>query len=177
MIKYLLLGLFVSLDNLRISLSLGTADLDDRQRRVLPVLFGLFEAGMPLLGYVLAGMISPRVAEFGEFMEWFGLVAVGILLIGGAIRSHRAGEWINSRWTLLFIPLLFSFDNLFAGASLAFGTSSNLLIGVLLTGGISGITAFFGLSLGKWVRTSIPEPRVVGIVMLVFLSIPVLLLG
>lgn len=176
--KYLLFGLFISIDNLRVSLGLGTTDLNERQRRCLPALFALFEAGMPLLGALLAGVIRPGMGEFGEYVEVFGLVAVFLLMVGGLLRSRRVREWLNSRWALVLIPLLFSFDNLFAGASLAFGTSfPHLLTGVLLTGAISGITAFFGLFIGKWARSVIPAPRMAGFLALVLLSIPVFLLG
>ena len=62
---------------------------------------------------------------------------------------------INSKWLLLLLPFLMSFDNLFAGLGL--GTAGYPVVSTAIIVGLcSGIMGLLGLIIGKKVRSLIP---------------------
>jgi manganese efflux pump family protein len=152
MIALLLVAASVGLSNFAAAIGIGVAGVDARMRLRVGLVFGLFEAGMPIVGL----LIGQRVAtDLGHAARWLGaalLIAVGGY---GIIKSIRAGAGTRSAGPgiagtparLLLSGLALSLDNLVVGFAL--GTYRvNLLTGAAVFGGVSVVLALAGLELG-----------------------------
>ena len=146
----LLIGIALAMDCFAVSVTQGLTENRWCKRAVLmAVLFGLFQGGMPLLGY-LAGQV---VAEFFDrYAPWVALVLLAY--IGGkmiyesltakeAISPHRA-EWGMSR--LLVLAVATSIDALATGV-IFIPVSNRLWIGI----SIIALCSFAFSLLGYWI--------------------------
>ena len=103
----LLLAVALGLDNLAAAIGFGVGGVRGGTRVRIAVVFGLFEAGMPVLGLLLAGLVlsgDNLAAGFalGAYhtnlalaAAVFGVVSVGMSLVGlelGARIGAAAGE-------------------------------------------------------------------------------------
>jgi len=78
MIALLLVALALGVDNLAVSLGIGVSGVHGAMRVRVAVIFGLFEAGMPLLGMAAGRAVA---GDLGSAAPWLGgglLAAVGV---------------------------------------------------------------------------------------------------
>jgi putative Mn2+ efflux pump MntP len=78
MIALLLVALALGVDNLAVSLGIGVSGVHGAMRVRVAVIFGLFEAGMPLLGMAAGRAVA---GDLGGAAPWLGgglLAAVGV---------------------------------------------------------------------------------------------------
>lgn len=123
-----------------------------RQRRGLSCLLlaltvGVFQAGMPLLGYMGGLGLREAVQSWGSWMVCGIFVALGISIIYKAWRgdeeSHSADPL--GAWGLLLVGLATSMDAFAVGICMALGhvIGTHLSIAqLLLASGVIGLTAF-----------------------------------
>jgi putative Mn2+ efflux pump MntP len=148
MLALLLVAVSVGLGNFAAAVSLGTGGVDARVRLRVGLIFGAFEAGMPVVG-LLAG--DHLAGQFGQATRWVGgalLVAVGLYGLVTAGRASEATPGVRGV-RLLLSGLALSLDNLVAG--FAIGTARvSILVGALVIGGVSAALSLVGLELGAW---------------------------
>jgi putative Mn2+ efflux pump MntP len=127
----LLIAVALGVDNLAVSIGIGMSGVRGGLRLRVALVFGLFEAGMPVLG-MLAGHAA--ATSLGGAARWTGgglLIAVGCYQVAGwyrARRSDRVGHSDRSgsdseprSWgigRLLASGLALSMDNLVVGFAL-----------------------------------------------------------
>jgi putative Mn2+ efflux pump MntP len=152
MIALLLVAASVGLSNFAAAIGIGVAGVDARLRLRVGVVFGLFEAGMPVAGLLIGQQVA---ADLGHAARWLGaglLIAVGAY---GVIKSVRAGaggtragpSTVGTPVRLLLSGLALSLDNLVVGFAL--GTYRvNVLTGAAVFGAVSVVLALLGLELG-----------------------------
>ncbi len=143
-------GLLVplGLDTFALAAALGMAGLTGRPRLRVALVFATFEAGMPILGFVVG-----RVA--GGFLgEWAGYVGIAFLLLAGGLllRPNAEEEGEQRRLELLararglaivVLGLSISLDEL------TIGFSAGLLgLSLLVTVIWVGVQAFLATQLG-----------------------------
>jgi putative Mn2+ efflux pump MntP len=83
----LLLAVAVGLSNLAASIGIGIVGVNGSIRTRIAVVFGLFEAGMPVLGLVLGHGLA---AGLGQAARWLGggvLIALGTVSLVHAWRA------------------------------------------------------------------------------------------
>jgi putative Mn2+ efflux pump MntP len=154
----LALAAVVGLSNFAASIGIGVSGVSARTRVRVAVVFGLFEAGMPLAGLALGQSLA---AGLGQAARWLGagaLIAVGALSLVQAWRSREphdpkpqeAGSGSPRSWRtgrVLVSGLALSSDNLAAGFVLgAYHTS--LGEAALVFGAVSVAMSLAGLELG-----------------------------
>jgi manganese efflux pump family protein len=157
-IALLLAASAVGLSNLAASIGIGVTGVDARTRWKVGVVFGAFEAGMPIVGL----LIGQRFAtDLGQVVRWPG--AVLLMLIGGlgvlrSVRARRANPpsgdaharaAVSPRGTvrLLASGLVLSMDNLVVGFAL--GTYGiGVAVGAIVIGAVSVVMSLAGLELG-----------------------------
>lgn len=149
MLALLLAALAVGFGNFGASISIGLSGATLGTRIRVGIVFGVFEAGMPLVG-LLAGQGVAR--ELGAVSGYAG----GTLLIGiGAwqlIQAFRAGKQapgpsLTTR-RLLLTGLALSMDNLVVGFSLGVQHIS-LVEAVVVFGAVSVCLSVLGLEFGR----------------------------
>lgn len=149
----LLLAVALGLDNLAAALAIGARGVSGRAMVRTAVVFGLFEAGMPVAGLVLGHGLADTL---GRAVSWLGgavLVAFGA---AGLTRAWRApgpavnlaplaGTWRTGR--LLAGGLVLSGDNLAAGFALG-AYHVSLALAAAVFGLVSMAMTLAGLQLG-----------------------------
>src|SRR5712691_10706474 len=154
MLALLLVAVSLGLSNFAASVGIGVGGVDTRTRLRVGLIFGVFEAAMPVLG-LLAG--RGLASTLGRAAHWIGaglLIATGAYSMIQAIRSSRtphdgapAGPAGQQTWRLLVTGAALSIDNLAVGFAL--GTYHvSLAVAAIVIGAVSVTMALVGLELG-----------------------------
>jgi manganese efflux pump family protein len=153
-VALLLLAVALGLSNLAGAIGFGISGVSGRLRVRIAVLFGVFEAGMPVLGLALGHGVA---SGLGRSAHWLGgamLIAVGVISLVLALRgSEGSGVGIPSgsgpvgTRRLLFSAVALSVDNLAAGFALG-SLRVGLAVAAPVFGVVSVIMSLAGLELG-----------------------------
>ncbi|MGD0374257.1 MAG: manganese efflux pump [Streptosporangiaceae bacterium] len=151
MVALLLVAVSVGLSNFAAAIGIGAGGVDNRTRLRVGLVFGLYEAGMPIAGLVLGQRFA---STLGRTTHWVGgalLIALGLYGLIKSIRSAGDGDAPQagsaSRSRLLVSGFALSIDNLVIGFAL--GTYQvNVLTGTLVIGLVSVALSLAGLELG-----------------------------
>jgi putative Mn2+ efflux pump MntP len=161
-----------------LSLSISQRGLSFRQFIRFPLAFGLFQAIMLVIGWLVGRSVIQFISAYDHWLV-FGLLAV----IGGRMiwesfhdkEEARTNKDINRLFTLLALSVATSIDSLAAGLSYAF-----LDVDILLAGITTGLTTFIitiighfignraGALAGKWAE-------IVGGVILILIGLKIIL--
>jgi manganese efflux pump family protein len=82
----------VGMSNLAASIAIGVSGVDARTRLRVGLVFGAFEAGMPVLGLLIG---EQTAASLGHTARWVGaglLIAVGLYTLASAARAGRPAQ-------------------------------------------------------------------------------------
>lgn len=137
LIELLLIAVGLSMDAFAVSIGKGltVAQLKPRHSLTVGLWFGLFQALMPMLGYLLAAKFSTLVAAFDHWIAFLLLALIGSNMIREAC-SDDPEKHIHdfAPRTMFILAVATSIDALAVGISFAFLRveilSSALLIGV-----------------------------------------------
>jgi manganese efflux pump family protein len=146
-----LVALSLGLSNFAAAIGIGVAGVDARTRVRVGVVFGIFEAGMPILGLALGHSLA---SALGHAARWAGaglLIVTGVYELSQAIRVDAAasdppaGQQQAGR--LLLTGIALSIDNLAVGFAL--GTYHvSLVLAAAVIGTVSVVMSLTGLELG-----------------------------
>jgi len=152
MLALLLLAVAVGLSNFAASIGIGVSGVSRSIRIRVAVVFGLFEAGMPVAGLAAGRSLA---AGLGQAARWLGagvLIAVGVAGLVQAWRSRDADAssrpthvWRTGR--VLISGLALSSDNLAAGFVLG-AYHTGLPVAAAVFGVVSVAMSLAGLELG-----------------------------
>jgi putative Mn2+ efflux pump MntP len=152
MLAVLLVALSLGLSNFAASIGIGITGIDARTRLRVGVVFGLFEAGMPVLGLLLGRSLA---GALGHSTKWIGaglLIAAGVYTVLQSVRGRGkddgrpdvAGQRIGR---LLVTGAALSVDNLAVGFALG-GYHVSLAVAAVIIGTVSVALSLLGLELG-----------------------------
>ena len=154
MVALLLVAVALGLSNFAAAIGIGISGVDRRTRWRVGVVFGLFEAGMPIVGVALGRSAAD---EIGSAARWIGatlLIATGGYALWQNLRASGqpegettddAGQQPLGR--LLLTGLALSVDNLAVGFSLG-AEHVNLATAAAVIGAVSLGLSLIGLELG-----------------------------
>jgi len=170
----LILAVALGLSNFAAAIGIGVSGVHGRAKVQIAVVFGLFEAGMPVLGVALGQGVA---ASLGQAARWLGgaaLIAIGVTSLIGAGRSIRSSRDVRGvrdvhgvraargqggddgpgtgepSWRLgrvMATGLALSVDNLAAGFALG-AYHTGLAVAAAVFGAVSVIMSLAGLELG-----------------------------
>ncbi len=153
----LLVAVSVGLSNLAAAIGIGFGGVTARTRVRVAVVFGVFEAGMPIVGLVVGAGVAGGI---GHAARWIGagvLIVIGLVTVIQALRQpvepergeahpdspHRT----DSLGRLILSAFALSLDNLAAGFAL--GTMHvGVAEGAIVIGAVSVVMSLAGLELG-----------------------------
>lgn len=175
----LLIALGVSADAFAVALSKGLhmRRFNVRHALVIAGTFGIFQAVMPLIGWVLGTQFAPYITGIDHWVA-FGLLAlVGGKMLWEAFTDHPDKEQdfdrINVR-QLLILALATSIDALAIGITLAFLPGS-IIESVILIGVTTFVLAFLGVVIGRRVGQRFGKPaEIAGGVILILIGAKIL---
>jgi manganese efflux pump family protein len=158
----------LGLDNFAAAVAIGLGGVDARTRLRVSVVFGVFEAGMPIVGLLIG---AEAAASLGHAARWLAaglLIAVGGYFLveglrdahaaaarpgeeptGGSVAPDRASQpaGAGGLGRLVLAGLALSVDNLAVGFAL--GTyRTPVIVGAVTIGVVSVGLALIGLELG-----------------------------
>ena len=154
MLALLLVAVSLGLSNFAAAVGIGASGVDARIRLRVAVIFGVFEAGMPLVGLLLGHRLADTVGRAGHWIGAALLVAIGVYGVVQAARGwhrqrdqapavsagHRSGR-------LLVTGAALSIDNLAVGFAL--GTLPvSVAVAAVVIGAVSVALSLVGLELG-----------------------------
>jgi putative Mn2+ efflux pump MntP len=147
MLALLLVAASVGASNFAASVAIGVAGVDTRIRLRVGLVFGLFEAGMPVVGLALGAQAAGALGSAGRWLAAAMLIGVGIYGLFGPIRDESAVITAARLRQLLIGGLILSLDNLVVGFALG-STHTPILLGALVIGVVSVGLSLIGLELG-----------------------------
>jgi putative Mn2+ efflux pump MntP len=127
------------------AIGIGLSGVDARSRARLAIVFGAFEAGMPLLGLVLGRHVANLIGRPAQVLGGALLVVIGLLEVGARRASPGAGGIGLGR--LVVTGCALSLDNLVVGFALG-SLHVNLVVAAATIGGVSVAMSLVGFELG-----------------------------
>ncbi|MBZ4487872.1 manganese efflux pump MntP family protein [Microbacterium sp. cx-55] len=161
----LVVSVGVSADAFAVSLSQGVRVTRHvyRDAFIVALTFGLFQALMPLLGFVLGAQFSTFIAPVDHWIA-FGLLAlIGGRMLWEAFRAHpdaAPNGRIRPR-ELVLLGVATSVDALAVGISFAF-LDVDIVPAVALIGVITFAVSFLGVAIGHRVGTRFQKAAEIG---------------
>jgi putative Mn2+ efflux pump MntP len=159
----LLVALSLGLSNFAAAIGIGVTGVDAGTRLRVGLIFGVFEAGMPILGLLLGHSLAHAL---GGAAHWIGaglLIATGAYAVLQAIRGQAREEdqpaaGANQLRTgrLLVTGIALSIDNLAVGFALG-AYHVNLAVAAVIIGVVSVTLSLVGLELGNRLGTKTGE--------------------
>ena len=152
MLALLLVAGSLGLNNLAASIAIGLSGVDRATRTRTALAFGLFEAGMPVVGLLIGRQLSHALGSAADIIGGLLLIAVGAQVIISATRSSSGDDSPPSvaglrMRSLLVLAAALSIDNLVVGFALgAYGTPLALSVAVIAI--VSVGLSLLGLELG-----------------------------
>jgi manganese efflux pump family protein len=149
----LLLAVALGLSNLAGSVGIGVSGVRGSTRARIAVVFGLFEAGMPVVGLALGQGLATDLGQAARVVGGVVLIAVGVIGLVLARRAADPGRGLaragrtGRTGRIAAVGLTLSVDNLAAGFAL--GTyRTGLAVAAVVFGAVSVAMSLIGLELG-----------------------------
>ena len=142
--------------------------------------FGIFQAGMPVIGYLAATLFADRIIAFDHWIAFVLLAFLGGRMIyEGLKKEDPAGE--NRAYSslkpaqMLPLALATSIDALAVGVSFAF-LQVTIVPAVLLIGAVTLVIAMAGVKIGSLFGTKLKsKAEVIGGCILILIGLKILL--
>lgn len=155
-IEILMIAVGLAMDAFAVSLGIGTTGRASRPRPIfrLSFHFGLFQAVMPVLGWLAGSTVAAYIASFDHWVALALLAFVGLRMIRSGLATDEESQAADpSRGgTLVMLAVATSIDAFAVGLSLAMLQVRILypavVIGVV-TGGLSLVGLLAGGRLGR----------------------------
>lgn len=188
MLALVLVAVSVGFSNLAASIGLGAAGVDQGTRLRIVLIFGLFEAGMPIVGLLIGHDLA---SSAGRETRWLAAGLLAGLGSYGIVRAARSGmvarrppdgqlsdprlgdrrSWRTAR--LLVSGLALSLDNLVAGFALG-AYHVSILVGAVIFGTVSVAMSLAGLEFGARLgRRSGERGELIGGVVLIGVAVAI----
>lgn len=177
--EVLLLAVGLAMDCFAVSLGIGTTRYANGRRPLfrLSFHFGLFQAMMPALGWLVGTQVADLVAAFDHWLA-FGLLAfVGVRMIRSGLdvtgESHVTDP--SRGGMLILLAVATSIDALAIGLTLAM-LRVQIVFPVLLIGLVAGSLSLVGLKVGRRLGQSFGKRmEIMGGILLILIGLRVVL--
>jgi len=181
---YSIIGIAIGLamDAFAVSIvsSIIIGKIDKRQIFRLSFHFGLFQALMPLIGWVAGNALQNVVSKWDHWIAFFILMVIGLKAIAGGIKKEEESNSMkdpSKGWSLIALSVATSIDALAVGVS--FGVmKTQILFPVIIIGVITAFMSVGGIYLGKKLGKAFgSKMEVVGGLVLIGIGIKILIQG
>lgn len=182
----ILLGVGLAMDAFSVSLANGLTEQNMRPRKFfgIPAVFALFQAIMPLCGWLAVSSFLELFNKFKPFIPWISFILlcfIGGKMLYGGIRSQKEEKTVKKALTvgaLLLQALATSIDALTAGVDFAKDYSINqypyVFLAVLIIAAITFVICVGGIKLGQLMGTRLAsKAEILGGCVLLFLGLKI----
>lgn len=185
LVNSLLLGVGLAMDAFSVSLANGLNEPKMKAPRMSLIagVFGVFQALMPLLGWVCVHTVVEYFKSFEKFIPWIALILLGY--IGGKMLyesikgdEEEAGKEALGFGTLMVQGVATSIDALSVGFTIADKSFLEALISVIIIAIVTFIICIAGLILGKKFGTKFAgKASILGGVILIGIGLEIFITG
>ena len=150
-ISIILIAIGLSMDSFAVSVTNGLTIRDLNVKRILTISFSLaiFQALMPLIGWLAGIRIEEYVKEFDHWIAFSLLSFIGIKMIYEGLKNDSTNDSEFEILTLIGQSFATSIDAFVVGISFAL-LNLSIVTPVLIIGLITFIVSLIGLQLGKY---------------------------
>lgn len=181
----ILLGVGLAMDSFSVSLANGLNEPSMKNRKMagIAMVFAIFQAVMPMLGWICVHTIVQAFRSFEALIPWIALFL--LCFIGGKMLYEgltNRGEELSCRSLSLSALLLqgvaTSIDALSVGFTIADYDLGAALMAVLLIAAVTFVICFAGLVIGKKAGTKLAgKAGILGGAILIFIGVEIFLTG
>ncbi len=177
-IEILFVGIGLAMDAFAVSICKGLSikKLNCKKMIVIALYFGLFQAIMPLIGYILGSTFEDFIIKIDHWIAFILLLIIGISMIKDAFskKVEKHNDLIDIK-TMLILALATSIDALVVGMTFAF-LKTNIVLAILIIGSVTFILSLIGVKIGNKVGLKYEKKsQIVGGVILIFIGSKILL--
>jgi putative Mn2+ efflux pump MntP len=175
----LLIAVGLSFDTFAVSLTSGLTVRDIRFSQAVRIAFilALFQAIMPLIGWILGNQVSGLMANYDHWIA-FGLLSVlGLKMVYESVKNERVSSSSNplNLMVLLGMAVATSMDAFVVGVSFAL-IDLNIYWSILVIGIVTFLVAMIGMLFGKKVGDRFGKRmEILGGIILIGIGIKILL--
>ncbi len=159
---------------------LSMKKIDIKAGVIIAGFFGVFQAGMPLIGYFICINFEKYISSFDHWIAFGLLEIIGIKMIIDAIKEKKnpddENEFKLKIGELFILAIATSIDALAVGVSFACLDDINIFISVLIIGVTTLILSFIGVLIGnKFGAKFKTKAQVIGGIILILIGIKIII--
>jgi manganese efflux pump family protein len=145
----LLVSVSLGMNNFGAAIAIGLSGVDRRLRLRIALSFGLFEAGMPIVGLLIGHRAASTLGSHADLIAGLLVIATGLYSLFSALRGELQPIAAASQPTgrLLITGFALSVDNLVVGFALG-AYDVSFVVAALVIGVVSIAMSLAGLELG-----------------------------
>src|SRR5574344_1680593 len=173
-----LIGIGLAMDAFAVSICKGLAmkKMNIKNAIIIALYFGIFQAVMPLLGYLLGLRFADAIKNVDHWIAFILLLAIGLNMIKEAIKpsDEKMDDSIDMK-TMLILAIATSIDALAVGITFAF-LQVNIWISITIIGIITFVISLVGVKLGNIFEGKLKnKAEILGGVILILIGLKILL--
>ena len=150
-IEIVLISISLGMDAFAVAICKGMAMNNGNIRKgtIIALYFGIFQALMPLIGYVLGLRFEKAINAIDHWLAFILLAIIGINMIKESLnkKEENVNDDISFK-TMFILALATSIDALAVGITFAF-LKVNIYIPIICIGTITFIMSFIGVIIGN----------------------------
>ena len=176
-IELFLIAVGVSMDAFAVSISKGlcTKEVNFRCMTTAGLYFGLFQAGMPLIGYYLYNILESAITEVDHWIAFILLVAIGTNMLIEAGKKEEDTDASFSFKRMFPLAIATSIDALAIGITLG-ALNTNIFFAIIIIGITTFLFSFMGVKIGGIFGNRYEaKAKIVGGIILVCIGIKILI--
>ncbi len=150
--EIILISIGLAMDAFAVSVCKGLSmkKMDWKKAIIIGLWFGVFQAGMPVIGYILGSKFEHLIVSIDHWIIFALLSFIGIKMIKEALSEEVEGgcnDDIGVK-TMLVLALATSIDALAVGITFAF-LNTNIVFATLMIGIITWALSILGVKIGN----------------------------
>lgn len=175
----LVLAIGLSMDAFAVSICKGITlkDMNLRKSIIIGIYFGVFQALMPFLGFILTGVFSEQIKSFDHWIAFGLLLFIGIKMLIEAFEEKKEEECCehNIRFFVMIpLALATSIDALAAGITLSIN-EVNIYYAIAIIGAVTFLLCTIGAKVGNYFGRKFQKlAEIFGGIILILLGIKIL---
>lgn len=180
-LSLVLLSLSLAMDAFSVSLCKGLKLKKPLAKKaaVIGLFFGVFQAAMPVLGWLLGRGIIQYVEKFDHFIAFGILLIIGVKMIIDAVKGEpdKTSDKLDIK-ELVILAVATSIDALAVGFTFAMEGGLNIYLSAAVIGGITFAVCFGGVFLGSVFGNRFGKPAsIAGGCVLILIGLKIMLEG
>lgn len=153
-VELLIIAVGLSMDAFAVAICKGLSmrKLNYRHSLVIAAFFGVFQALMPLIGWLLGTRFGSYIVEADHWVAFVLLGIIGGRMIYEAVKSDDGTDEYSDKLDikeLFILAVATSIDALAVGITFAILPDTNIWVSILIIGVTTFLLSFFGVLVGN----------------------------